>query len=47
MFPNSPQYSYTVKSISRTLLDNKFVGLSDIVGAPPAGAAPVPASFST
>ena len=34
-------------SISRTLLGNKIVDNSDVVGASPVGAAPTTSSFST
>ena len=34
-------------SISRTLVDNKIVHHSDVVGASPVGASPTPSSFST
>ena len=34
-------------NISRTLLGNKIVDHSDVVGAPPVGAAPTTSSFST
>ena len=34
-------------NISRTLLGNKIVDLSDVVGAPPVGAAPTTSPFST
>ena len=37
----------TVKPISCTLVDNKIVDPSDVVGASPAGAAPTTSSFST
>ena len=33
--------------ISRTLVGNKFVDHSDVVGASPVGAAPTTSSFST
>ena len=34
-------------NISRTLESNKIVDNSDVVGAPPMGAAPTTSSFST
>ena len=34
-------------NISRTLIGNKTIDLSDVVGASPAGAAPTTSSFST
>ena len=34
-------------NISHTLEGNKIVGHSDVVGAPPVGAAPTASSFST
>ena len=34
-------------SISRTLVGNKIVDKSDVVGASPVGAAPTTSSFST
>ena len=34
-------------NISRTLVGNKFVDNSDVVGAAPVGAAPTTSSFST
>ena len=47
-------FSYTelrkyrqVSNISRTLVDNKIVDHSDVVGASPVGAAPTTSSFST
>ena len=36
-----------VSNIKRTLVDNKIVDHSDVVGAPPVGAAPTTSSFST
>ena len=36
-----------VSNISRTLLVNKIVDYSDVVGASPVGAAPTTSSFST
>ena len=36
-----------VSNISRTLIGNKVVDHSDIVGASPVGAAPTTSSFST
>ena len=36
-----------VSNIRRTLLGNKIVDHSDVVGASPAGAAPTTSSFST
>ena len=44
----SYDYSYCQTSnISRTLISNKIVGHSDVVGASPVGAAPTTSSFST
>ena len=41
-------YDYRqVSNISRTLVDNKIVDRSDVVGASPVGAAPTTSSFST
>ena len=34
-------------NISRTLVSNEIVDDSDVVGAPPVGAAPATSSFST
>ena len=34
-------------NISRTLVGNRIVDNSDVVGAPPVGAAPTTSSFST
>ena len=36
-----------VSNIRRTLMDNKIVDHSDVVGASPVGAAPTTSSFST
>ena len=36
-----------ISNISRTLVGNKIVDLSDVVGASPVGAAPTTSSFST
>ena len=36
-----------VSNISRTLIGNKIVDHSDVVGASPVGAAPTTSSFST
>ena len=36
-----------VSNIRRTLVGNKIVGHSDVVGASPVGAAPTTSSFST
>ena len=36
-----------VSNIRRTLVGNKIVGLSDVGGASPVGAAPTTSSFST
>ena len=41
-----PQYRKT-SNISRTLVGNKIVDNSDVVGASPVGAAPTTSSFST
>ena len=40
-------YYRQVSNIRRTLLGNKFVDHSDVVGASPVGAAPTTSSFST
>ena len=41
-------YEYRqVSNISRTLVGNKIVDHSDVVGASPVGAAPITSSFST
>ena len=40
-------YYRQVFNISRTLLGNKIVDHSDVVGASPVGAAPTSSSFST
>ena len=40
-------YYRKTSNISLTLLDNKIVDNTDVVGAPPVGAAPTPSSFST
>ena len=37
----------TIKYITRTLVGNKIVDHSDVVGASPVGAAPTTSSFST
>ena len=36
-----------VSNIRRTLVDNKIVDHSDVIGASPVGAAPTTSSFST
>ena len=36
-----------ISNISYTLIGNKIVDHSDVVGAPPVGAAPTTSSFST
>ena len=36
-----------ISNIRRTLVGNKFVDQSDVVGASPVGAAPTTSSFST
>ena len=36
-----------VSNIRRTLMDNKIVDHSDVIGASPVGAAPTTSSFST
>ena len=41
-----PKYRKT-SNISRTLVGNKIVDNSDVVGASPVGAAPTTSSFST
>ena len=38
---------HQVSNIRRTLVGNKIVDHSDVVGASPAGAAPTTSSFST
>ena len=40
-------YYRKVSNISRTLVGNKIVDHSDVVGASPVGAAPTTSSFST
>ena len=40
-------YYRKTSSISRTLVGNKIVDNSDVVGASPVGAAPTTSSFST
>ena len=40
-------YYRQVSNISRTLVGNKIVHHSDVVGASPVGAAPTTSSFST
>ena len=40
-------YYRKVSNISRTLVGNKIVDHSDVVGASPVGAAPITSSFST
>ena len=40
-------YYRQISNIRRTLLCNKFVDHSDVVGASPVGAAPTTSSFST
>ena len=40
-------YYPQVSSIKHTLVGNKIVDHSDVVGASPVGAAPITASFST
>ena len=42
----TPRYHKT-SNISRTLIGNKIVDNSDVVGASPIGAAPTTSSFST
>ena len=47
-FQMSSLYMYRkTSSISRTLVGNKIVDNSDVVGASPVGAAPTTSSFST
>ena len=41
------QYYRQVSNIRRTLVGNKIVDHSDLVGASPVGAAPTTSSFST
>ena len=36
-----------IYNVSHTLIGNEFVDQSDVVGAPPVGAAPTTSSFST
>ena len=44
----SKEWNYRKTSnISRSLVGNKFVDISDVVGASPVGAAPTTSSFST
>ena len=49
--PNSPVYTKAiyrkVSNMRRTLVGNKIVDHSDVVGASPVGAAPATSSFST
>ena len=45
-FPEMNEYRKT-SNISRTLVGNKIVDNSDVVGASPVGAAPTTSSFST
>ena len=40
-------YYRKTSTISRTLVGNKIVDISDVVGASPVGAAPAISSFST
>ena len=42
-----PHYCRKTSNISHTLVGNKIVDHSDVVGASPAGAAPTTSSFST
>ena len=42
-----PGYYRQVSNIRRTLVSNKIVDHSDVVGAAPVGAAPTTSSFST
>ena len=44
---NLSQNYLQTSNISRTLVDNKIVEHSDVVGASPVGAAPTTSSFST
>ena len=46
LFQRRENYRKT-SSISRTLVGNKIVDNSDVVGASPVGAAPTTSSFST
>ena len=41
------KYYRQVSNIRRTLVGTKIVDHSDVVGAPPVGAAPTKSSFST
>ena len=48
MEPIGDHWEYRkVSNISRTLVGNKIVDHSDVVGASPVGAAPTTSSFST
>ena len=42
-----PQYYHQVSNISHTLVGNKIVDHSHVVGAPPVSAAPTTSSFLT
>ena len=47
LYMASPWHYRQASNISRTLVDNKIVDYSDVVGASPVGAAPTTPSFST
>ena len=47
IFPKQSHIYRKVSNISRTLVDNKIVDHSDVVGASPVGAVPTTSSFST
>ena len=47
LFPCFWEIYRKTSSISRTLVGNKIVDNSDVVGASPVGAAPTTSSFST
>ena len=45
--PGGPREYHQVSNIRRTLVGNKIVDHSDVVGASPVGAAPTTSSFTT
>ena len=45
-FPNGSDY-HQISNITHTLIGNKIVDHSDVVGTSPVGAAPTTSSFST
>ena len=47
LFPPSKTGYRQVSNMRHTLVSNKIVDHSDVVGAPPVGAAPTTSSFST